>query len=112
MSIPIHALAALAVCHVIGMSTVEAGVAQSTAPAGNVLEPKEVITAAAAAAVLAELVDRLVVEGVARVGADPVVLAVVFWVGAAEDLAEAEEAGLLAAEERSWAAGVGVACEL
>lgn len=116
VSMPIHALVAPSVCHVIGMFTTEVGVAQSTSPAGVVLEPNEAITAAAAAALLEEMVDRLVAEGEVAVGAELVVLGggSFFVVDAAGDLAgDAGDAGAGATAEWLFVAvGFGEAGEL
>ncbi len=107
VSTPIHAWVAPSVCHVIGMVTTDEELAQSTSPAGRVLEPKEVITAAAARVVEA-LVDG-VVEGELVVG-EGVLLGdvVAFVVGAAERFADDDVAGGLAADV-AGAVGVGVA---
>lgn len=105
VSMPIHAFVAPLVCHVIGMSTTEVGVAQSTCPAGSVLEPKEVMTAAAAAAVLVvEPLDELVDVGEVRVAGELVVGEVLV---VAEDRVWDAVAGLLTDEEPLGAAGFG-----
>jgi hypothetical protein len=89
VSIPIQALVAPSVCHVIGMLTTEVGVGQSTSPAGKVLEPKEVMTAAAAAGAVDALVEGWVLGGVV-VGDERVVLGDVVGVGVAEGFAGRE----------------------